>query len=684
MLHEMNLEEAFFFKQLEPIGEDVKRFIYTYVGNKGKMEAIFQETVQVAFKKLQKQDFSASFRSVIFQIAFKQCKQAQRLPIQQRILSNEKQASSSIPFPPVFTQQQKDVKEILELSPMKRAIILLHYIYRFNLTEVSKIVNLKLETAEKQLALVDEKAIAMDQLTKDDFYNFLGNEAYFTKADFDRFIEKNRQQKQTTRIARSKALVGIGALVLLFVAMKLMLENPADNASKKEEQPEEQEETIVEEQGAYQTENQQVELLFSKVNSRKQVDDFFYSTTAGLREAEQAGQVAPSNQTYQLAENVSLTIEKTWSNSIETLVYYSIDVPEEQFVSNEFLTIDFLSEESMNSSIDFFSRFGDELGVVFEGRLYGVLRGSISQEEAPMVKRDELIVTDIFIDYFGRSMEAADVEFPIFFDRKQQHIEKIAINQSLTREDVTFHLESLDLGLSEIIVHGTIEKPANMTVNYIHANLRNLNNSHIFSYDVRYNYRMDNNHVQLLFSPLLSRAEEADVDIHTLDLQSDESMQFSVDVSDYNDIVATKELPYTAKKEEKLFEVKNKALSVHSFVYKESGLDVSFKFDTTGKSKVELIEQIMPAYPFHQEEDIPMTLQTANEKGERVNPSQVDSVYRSSSFVDISYDRAFVEKANTLHFSLSNLLFSYINEVETFRIAIPEEAAAKYPKINKE
>ncbi|MCD5322390.1 MULTISPECIES: sigma-70 family RNA polymerase sigma factor [Pontibacillus] len=174
-LLEMDSTEAL-EKIMDEYGDDVKRFVYTYVKNSADTDDITQETFLTVYKKLHTFQSKSSLRTWIFSIAINKSKDYLRSfhtrhdNLFQKIKSFITETQDDLtPETLVMRDDESSelINQILKLPLKYREVLILYYFNEFSIREISQSLNQKessvktrLNRARKKLAeLLNEASL---------------------------------------------------------------------------------------------------------------------------------------------------------------------------------------------------------------------------------------------------------------------------------------------------------------------------------------------------------------------------------------------------------------------------------------------------------------------------------------------------------------------------------------------
>lgn len=147
-------------KIMDEYGDDVKRFVYTYVKNQADTDDITQETFITVYKKLHTFQHKSSLRTWIFSIAVNKSKDYLRSfhtrhdNLFQKIKSYITESSDNeTPEKQVLTQSESSelMDYIMKLPIKYREVLILYYFNDFTIKEIAHSLNQKESSIKTRL-----------------------------------------------------------------------------------------------------------------------------------------------------------------------------------------------------------------------------------------------------------------------------------------------------------------------------------------------------------------------------------------------------------------------------------------------------------------------------------------------------------------------------------------------------
>lgn len=156
---ENNTVEKFTFESImDEYGEDVKRFIFTYVKDASVTDDLVQDVFLKVYLKLDTFEDRSSLKTWLYRIAINRCKDHFRSWHYQKVQLTKKldllHLKSGKTPEHYLLKKSEDLslaREILSLNPKYREVILLYYYRDFSISEISQILNLKASTARTRM-----------------------------------------------------------------------------------------------------------------------------------------------------------------------------------------------------------------------------------------------------------------------------------------------------------------------------------------------------------------------------------------------------------------------------------------------------------------------------------------------------------------------------------------------------
>ena len=147
-------------------GEDVKRFIYTYLKNEADTDDVTQEVFVTVYLKLSTFNGNSSLKSWIYSIATNKCKDYIRkhrirsLNLFQRLTAQERNKAHSSDIAEEYvhsTAKEGLFEKIMELPIKYREVVIIYYYKELSIKEISFILKEKESTLQTRLLRARKK-----------------------------------------------------------------------------------------------------------------------------------------------------------------------------------------------------------------------------------------------------------------------------------------------------------------------------------------------------------------------------------------------------------------------------------------------------------------------------------------------------------------------------------------------
>jgi RNA polymerase sigma factor (sigma-70 family) len=152
---------------MDRYGDEIKRFIYTYLHNTADTDDVTQEVFITIYRKLNTYQGKSSLRSWIYSIAINKCKDHLKSFHQRsKRLRDKLTQSSANNEMPAFTPENHVIQtnestqllmQVLALPIKYREIIVLYYFKDFSTTEISRMLKMSEATVRTRLKRGREK-----------------------------------------------------------------------------------------------------------------------------------------------------------------------------------------------------------------------------------------------------------------------------------------------------------------------------------------------------------------------------------------------------------------------------------------------------------------------------------------------------------------------------------------------
>lgn len=145
---------------MDTYGDDVKKFVYTYMNNEADADDVTQEVFVTVYLKIDSFKGDSSLKSWIYSIAANKCKDYIRrhrlrpVNLIQRLTQQESNKSRTIDIAEEYIQKTaKDglFEKIMELPIKYREVIILYYYKELSIKEISFILKEKESTLQTRM-----------------------------------------------------------------------------------------------------------------------------------------------------------------------------------------------------------------------------------------------------------------------------------------------------------------------------------------------------------------------------------------------------------------------------------------------------------------------------------------------------------------------------------------------------
>jgi len=152
---------------MDSYGDEIKRFIYTYVKNNADTDDITQEVFVTVFQKLDTFQGKSTLKSWIYSIAANKCKDHLRSwtyrnrKLREKMIQSKELSEQKNTTPELFSIQQSDsnemISQILKLPVHYREVIILFYFKEMSTKEIAEVLNIFEGTVRTRLNRAREK-----------------------------------------------------------------------------------------------------------------------------------------------------------------------------------------------------------------------------------------------------------------------------------------------------------------------------------------------------------------------------------------------------------------------------------------------------------------------------------------------------------------------------------------------
>lgn len=667
-------------KMMEQDGEGMKRFIFTYVQSEAETNVVFQQVLQSIHQNLMNEN--SLDQALLFQLVITQCKKHTELPFYKRFFKknlSEKDEIRQVPFIKMEKEKEEMIRDINELSTQDRAMIILYLFYPFTIRDLSLIFKLEESSIQQHVMRIWNELSTSNKhdfhtLTKEDLYTFQGEAPFYTEVDFQTFIEQQQMERNSKKQTRTKVGIGVGLFVLFFIGVKFSLEEPEQVVNKRVDPIDK--ETTDEVDEAYQHTSDNIP-SWSEAESEAELQAYYERMTPGFLWAKANDFITPIDKVYTLRNGSEFSLDYVWTNSHESIVYYHIDAPERNALQKDLIIYPVTNKDGVLQTIQHM-----EEGVIYKNQAYHAIRLIHADSEEDKIDReDNKVVVDMILYHFGHADEILDVEIPHDYRQNQQHETTILFDEQphFHLYGQTLNIEKIDIGISENTLSGTIShwgdelqlqhmegafisnhqelakfqfyEENNFQLNYKEEG----NNSH-------FNYKEDSK-IKLFFPPFptASNAENYKLYIDYVIYSSPEKVAFEVDVSDYDEIIKSEELPYEKEVGEVVAGFFPTKLFLEKVVYSLKGVQVMLYSEDRDIGPLLMKDKLIPFVEEDSEEiygdkDEYINGYTVNEQGIHPTLSQ-HAAFKDGERFGFDYSSLYITSSEKLYISLTNILY---------------------------
>lgn len=146
---------------MDTYGDEIKRFIFTYMKNSADTDDVSQEVFVTVYEKLDTFQSKSSLRSWIYSIAINKCKdhlrswQVRNKKLQDKMNKSPNTSVENNQTPEEHIVQSEDKSEllnqVLQLPIKYREVITLYYLNEFSVKETSTALNIREATVRTRL-----------------------------------------------------------------------------------------------------------------------------------------------------------------------------------------------------------------------------------------------------------------------------------------------------------------------------------------------------------------------------------------------------------------------------------------------------------------------------------------------------------------------------------------------------
>lgn len=141
---------------IDEYGEELKRYIYTYVKNRTTTDDLFQEVMITVFKKIDTFREDSSIKTWVYRITANKCKDYLKSPANRLILWKNQflnQSDNLTPESRALLDESKVelIEAILKMPIKEREVLILYYYKDFSVKEISHLLGLNESTIRSRM-----------------------------------------------------------------------------------------------------------------------------------------------------------------------------------------------------------------------------------------------------------------------------------------------------------------------------------------------------------------------------------------------------------------------------------------------------------------------------------------------------------------------------------------------------
>jgi len=324
------------------------------------------------------------------------------------------------------------------------------------------------------------------------------------------------------------------------------------------------------------------------VDSLKEVDQFFYDQTPGLKRAEKRGLVTELDKTIKLDYlNGFLHLDKIWNTAQGSMLFYSRDIgsigkDKDGPATPSIHRMTFHKQEDRREFGGIYTSSGGmppSSGVQFNGRYYHRININAYNPQAKTMIQKKAFPVGFSLNVDGQRDYVKASQFPFGYDKTKEEYQNYTINKSIDLKpmDATLHIHKLKFGFFTTKLHYEVEtnKPKDLQ----HVDLRLLSNKE----SIRGNYSKErvtnNNSVEFheTLRPISKIPDQITFSLQKVVTNSNKSVSFTMNTS-----AITEESSAVEKTiHKKLGNEKNTDIYYESYHYDPDGeFHVSLKYKT--------------------------------------------------------------------------------------------------------
>jgi len=147
---------------MDNYGEDLKRFIFTYVRNKSHTDDLFQEILIIIYKRIDSFQERSSLKTWLYRITANKCKDYLRSPLNRLMIWKDQIQEGEDHFTPeqysLMNEQKKEIIQAIMHLPIKyREVLILQYYKEYSVQEMSELLKINASTIKTRVMRAKEK-----------------------------------------------------------------------------------------------------------------------------------------------------------------------------------------------------------------------------------------------------------------------------------------------------------------------------------------------------------------------------------------------------------------------------------------------------------------------------------------------------------------------------------------------
>ncbi|SET21857.1 hypothetical protein SAMN05216389_10726 [Oceanobacillus limi] len=495
----------------------------------------------------------------------------------------------------------------------------------------------------------------MSKLSKKDFDNYLGKDAYYSNQDKERFYNTLHQPTGYKKHWFPQLLTAAFLIGILIVGVQFLKDDiPSLSTTSNPNGP------------GYDL----GEGILS-VHSQDEVDSFYQEKVPGLKQAEELGLLTTIDDTISLTNDSSLHIEKIWYHSLGMEIFYSIDLPDAD-LSNKKLTAPGITDLWINGDSDenipkqYVSITEDSLypreGVIYNGRFYHHIRTNkiLGSGDRQLNKIEQSVQTNLTIYLFDEEITLNNIEIPIYYDKENDEPTiTTRLSEGIKDDLVSIKFNRMDIGINYNHIYGNINIPDKYKLNRITGSyLNEKDNQYQQIHGIPNEFEPDS--FRLSIPAFETVPEELELRLGSVVLSGNESFEFSLDVSDYQDNLSkttSKRYGYTEPR--KVGQIQDTAIYLESALYDHRGIFLTLRYDPLNENQELSLYADKPSTPKIDtntlDMDQPLLFTGTNEKGEEAKFGERGKNNDNSFYILLKKD--YVMNSETINIKVDNVLY---------------------------